>query len=326
MRRLWSAISLLTFACVCAGGVTFSAWASNGQPYRLIVPYPPGGSADVMARIIAAEFSERTGKNMIVENKPGAGAIIGARYVANEKPDGKTLLFGTVSSQVMTPALNVNAPYDAIRDFVPVSFVASLPFLLISNGKTEIQNMDDLRAIVKKNGRPLTYSSAGVGTSNHLAGLFFEREVGVKLEHVPYRGSSPALVALMSGEVDLMFDLILTTLPHIETKKVQPIAISTPQRSRFAPEVPSLHELGLGKFDVTAWFGIFAPAETPKHVVASLAEDFSGVLRSPHVEKRFLDLGIEPRSMELAEFDAFIRAEDKRWRTLITDAGISVDQ
>ncbi len=315
--------NLSCFCTILLCSMSFPAQAQS-KAVTLVVPYPPGGSADVIARLIAQNYSQDTGTTMIVENKPGAGAIIGARHVINAKPDGKTLLLGTVSSQVMTPAINPNAKYDAVNDFTPISFVASMPFMLIAKTEGNIKDLETLKQTTQTAVHGVRYSSAGIGTSNHLAGLLFAKQADVPLEHIPYNGSSPALTALLANDVDIMFDLILTTLPYVDSKKVIPIGITSHERSRFAQDIPTLQELGVADFDVSAWFGIFAPANTDPQIAEALNRDIEKVLSSPEIQERFLKLGIEPTPMPLNDFSQFIQAESSRWNELIQNSNIAI--
>ncbi|UHL63050.1 tripartite tricarboxylate transporter substrate binding protein [Paralcaligenes sp. KSB-10] len=313
------AIAMLAAVAPVAQSAGFPSHAVH-----IVVPYPPGGSADILGRILAQKLQERMGQPFIVENKPGGGSIVGARSVVTAPADGYTLLLGTVSSNAMTPAVNPNARYDPVKDFTPVARVASMPFVLLVRPSLGIKSLSGLIALAKSKPGKLTYSSAGIGTSNHLAGVLLDSQAGIKMTHIPYRGSAPAMNALLSGQVDVMFDLVTTAVPHIKAGTVTALAVSGAKRSAYLPELPTLMEQGLPDYQVTAWFGLFGPAGVPGPVAASLNKEIGIILQEPDVRTQFDKLGITPEPESMAKFAAFVRAESARWTKIVKHSNIAV--
>jgi tripartite-type tricarboxylate transporter receptor subunit TctC len=291
------------------------------KPVALVVPYPPGGSADILARAIGQKLGERLGQTVVVENKAGAGTAIGAKAVATAPADGHTLLLGTVSSHAINPAMN-KVGYDPVKDFVPVSPVAAIPFVLVAHPSVAAASLQDVIAMAKASPGKVSYASAGPGTSNHLAGELLSSAARVNLLHVPYKGSAPALNDVLAGHVPLMFDLLATALPNVQGGKLKPIAVTSRQRSPLLPNVPTAQESGLPDYEVTAWFGIFAPAGTPDAVVARLNSDLTAVLQSPDMQKRLRDMGAEPETAPAATFARQVRAESEKWSGVVRKAGL----
>ena len=251
-----------------AGSAIAQNWPA--KPVRLIVPYPPGGSADILARAIGQKLAEGMGQQVIIDNRPGAGTAIGAEATAKAAPDGYTIMLGTVSSHAINPALTPGLKYDPVKDFAPVSLVASIPFALIVHPSLPAHSVKELIALAKTKPGALNFSSAGTGTSNHLAGELFKSMTGTFMVHIPYKGSAPALNDLIAGQVQLMFDLVLTTAPHVKSGAVRAIAVTGSERSSALPGVPTVAESGVPGYEVSAWFGFFAPAGTPATIVNAL--------------------------------------------------------
>jgi len=292
------------------------------HPITLVVPYPPGGSADILARTVSSELSKRLGQPVVVENRGGAGTAIGARFVAESRPDGYTLLMGTVSSQAINPAMS-KVGYDPIKDFVPVAPLASIPFVLVANPASSFHSLADVIAAAKDKPGTLSYASAGPGTSNHLAGEMLGAASKISLLHVPYRGSAPALADVLAGHVPLMFDLQTTSVPNIRTQKLTALAVTSSRRSPLLPDVPTVAESGLPGFEVSAWFGIFAPAQVPQAVVKQLSGSMAEILRSPDIAKRLRDIGAEPDTRSVAEFRKYVTAEVGKYATVVKTAGLA---
>jgi tripartite-type tricarboxylate transporter receptor subunit TctC len=315
-------------AALLAGAALLSplAQAQSGayphRPVSLVVPYPPGGSADILARAIGQKLGERLGQTIVVENKPGAGTAIGAKAVAAAAPDGYTLLLGTVSSHAINPGMT-KVGYDPVKDFVAVSPVAAIPFVLVAHPSMSARTVAEVVALAKSTPGKVSYASAGPGTSNHLAGELLASTAGVSLLHVPYKGSAPALNDVLAGHVPLMFDLLATALPNVQSGKLKALAVTSRQRSALLPDVPTAIE-GLGaEFDVTAWFGVFAPAGTPDAVVTRLNADLTAVLQSPDMQKRLRDMGAEPETAAPAAYARFVREESGKWTTVLRKAGLA---
>lgn len=295
------------------------------KPLRLIVPFPPGGSADILARAIGQKAGDGLGQPLVVENRPGAGTAIGAEVLARSAPDGYSIMIGTVSSHAINPALNPKLPFDPIRDFTPVSLVASIPFAMIVHPAVQAKNAQEFIALAKASPGNLNYSSAGNGTSNHLAGELLKSMTGIDIVHIPYKGSAPALTDLMAGQVALMFDLVLTAAPHIKSGAVRGLAVTGAKRSSVLPDLPTVAESGVPGYEVSAWFGIFAPAGVPQPVVQRLNGEFVKALEHPELRQRLASQGAEPLTSSPAEFSAYLRSEIDKWAKVVKASGMKVD-
>ena len=295
------------------------AWPS--KPIRIVVPYPPGGVSDLVARAIGEKLAAALGQPVVVENKAGAGTAIGARAVASAAPDGYTLLLGTVSSQAINPAMN-KVGYEPTKGFVAVSPVAAIPFVLVANPSVPARSVADLIRMAKDNPGKVAYASAGLGTSNHLAGAMLASDAHVQLLHVPYKGSAPALNDVLGGRVPFMFDLIATSLPMLQAGKLKALAVTSRERSPLLPDVPTVIESGVPDYEVTAWFGVFAPAGTPPEVVNRLNADLTSVLRAPEMQKRLRELGAEPETASPEAYGRYVRSEADKWGSVVRTAGV----
>jgi tripartite-type tricarboxylate transporter receptor subunit TctC len=320
MRRVQPRLLVLMlalWACVMGHAQTFPT-----RPVTLVVPYPPGGSADILARTIGQKLGERLGQTVVVENKAGAGTAIGAKAVAVAPPDGYTLLLGTVSSQAINPAMT-KVGYDALKDFAAVSPLASIPFVLVAHPSLTAGNMGELIALAKTTPGKVSYASAGVGTSNHLAGELLASAARINLLHVPYKGSAPALNDVIAGHVPLMFDLLATALPAVQSGKLKALAVTGRERTPLLPGVPTAREGGLKDFEVSAWFGVFAPAGTPPAVLDRLNADVTAVLQMPDMQKRLRELGAEPETGSGEAYSRYVRSEAGKWADVVKKAGLS---
>jgi tripartite-type tricarboxylate transporter receptor subunit TctC len=296
--------------------------AYPNHPVVMVVPYPAGGSADILARTVGQKLGERLGQPVVIENRGGAGTAIGARYAAGAAPDGYTLLMGTVSSQAINPAMN-KVGYDPVKDFTAVAPVASIPFVLVANPSLPANSVADLIALAKAKPGELSYASAGPGTSNHLAGELLASAAGIQLLHVPYKGSAPALNDVLAGQVPLMFDLQATSAPFVRAGKLKALAVTGKKRSSAMPDVPTVIESGLPGYEVTAWFGVFAPAGLPKAIRDRLNADITAVIKTPDMQKRLHDLGAEPDEGSADAFATFARAEVGKWAGVVKKAGLA---
>ncbi|MEJ7932343.1 tripartite tricarboxylate transporter substrate binding protein [Ramlibacter sp. AN1015] len=291
------------------------------KPVSLVVPYPPGGSADILARAIGQKLGERLGQSVIVDNKPGAGTAIGAKAVASAPADGHTLLLGTVSSQAINPGMN-KVGYDPIKDFVAVSPVAAIPFVLVAHPSVPAKSVKEVLDMARASPGKVGYASAGPGTSNHLAGELLGSAAKVQLLHVPYKGSAPALNDVLAGHVPMMFDLLATAVPNVQSGKLKALAVTSRQRSPLLPDVPTARESGLADYEVTAWFGIFAPAGTPAPVVQRLNTELTAVLKAPEMQKRLRDLGAEPETASVDQYTRYVQDESTKWQGVLRQAGL----
>jgi tripartite-type tricarboxylate transporter receptor subunit TctC len=318
-QRRWVA-ALLACIGLFAGAVHADGYP--GKPVTLVVPYPPGGSADILARLVGQKLAARLGQPVLVENKGGAGTAIGAKAVAQAAPDGYTLLLGTVSSQAINPAMN-KVGYDPLKDFVAVAPLAAIPFVLVANPSLPTHNVADLIALAKAEPGKLAYASAGRGTSNHLAGELLASRAKIHLLHVPYKGSAPALTDVVGGQVPLMFDLITTSLPMLASGKVKALAVTSRTRSSLLPDVPTVAESGVPDYEVSAWFGLFAPAGTPESAVARLNTEVTAILQAPDMQEHLRHLGAEPMTATPEAYGRYVRDEAHKWSGVVHQAGLA---
>ena len=262
---------------------------------------------------------------MVVENRPGAGTAIGTEALAKSAPDGYAIMIGTVSSHAINPALNPKLPFDPARDFTPVSLVATIPFAMIVHPSVPAKTVQEFVALARAKPGTLNYSSAGNGTSNHLAGELLRSMTGIDIVHIPYKGSAPALSDLLAGQVSLMFDLVLTAAPHVKSGAARGLAVTGAQRSSVLPDLPTVAESGLPGYEVSAWFGIFAPAGVPQPAVQRLNAEFVKALREPDLRQRLASQGAEPLTSTPDEFAAYLRSEIDKWAKVVKAAGMKVD-
>ncbi len=306
----------------CAGSALAQAWPA--KPVRLIVPYPPGGSADILARAIGQKLGEGMGQQVVIDNRPGAGTAIGAEATAKAAPDGYTIMLGTVSSHAINPALNP-VKFDPIRDFAPVSLVASIPFALIVHPSVRANSVKELVALAKAKPGSLNYSSAGNGTSNHLAGELFKSMTGTFMVHIPYKGSAPALNDLIAGQVQLMYDLVLTAAPHVKSGAVRALAVTGKERSGALPGVPTVAESGVPGYEVSAWFGFFAPAGTPPAIVNALNAETVKAMRAQDLRERLGSQGADAVTNTPEQFAAYVKEELTKWTLVVKTSGMKAD-
>jgi tripartite-type tricarboxylate transporter receptor subunit TctC len=294
------------------------------KPVRMIIPYPPGGPTDILGRIVAQNLSERFGQQVVVENKPGASGMIGADLVAKSPPDGYTLL-ANASIHVINPSLYKNPTYDAIKDFTPVSLIAEVPLVLVVAPELPVKSVKDLIALAKTKSGKLNFASSGNAAAPHLAGEAFKIATGVDMQHVPYKGSGPALTDLMGGQVQLMFDSLPSSISHIKSGKLRAIAVTTAKRASALPNVPTIAESGVPGFDISTWYGIWAPAGTPKEIVSKLSDEIAKIVKLPDVRERLAGLGAEPVGNSPDEFAAYCRSELAKWAKIVKASGATVD-
>lgn len=324
---------LLALAFSAAGfaqmpqAVAQDAWPA--RPIRFVVPYPPGGPLDQVARVLAERLREPLGQPVLVENRPGAGGNLGADLVAKAAPDGHAIVMGAVATHAINPSLFAKMPYDANRDFAPVTRIAIVPNVLVMNtdaaARLGIRDVAGLIAHARVNPGRLNYASGGNGSAGHLAGELFKAMAGVSMVHIPYQGAAPAQLGLMAGQTDLMFDNLASAAGQIRGGKLKGFAVTTAARSSHFPELPTVAASGLPGFDISTWFGIFAPAGTPGAVVDRLHGEFVRALQSPEVRERLTRLGADPAPMSPSEFGAFVRAEQEKYARVVRASGARVD-
>ena len=320
-RRTALQLAALALASV-AGAVHAQAWPS--KPVSLVVPFPAGGTTDVLARALAERLSPAIGQPVIVENKPGAGATIGADYVAKAKADGHTLLIGAVHHTIASSVYK-KLPYDFQKGFEPVTVIAMVPNVLVVNARTPAKTVNELVALIKAKPAEASYGSNGNGTAQHLIGTQFQQQTGTRLQHIPYKGSGPLATDLLGGQILMSFDTITPVLPHIKAGKLRPLAVTTAKRSPALPDVPTLQEAGLKDFDIGTWFGVLAPVGTPKPVLDRLSAEATKIIQSPDFRKRMDDIGAQPVGNSPAEMAAQIRSETDKFSLLVKAGNVTVE-
>ena len=295
------------------------------RPVRLIVPFPPGGGNDIVARAVAQELGKSLGQQFVVDNRAGAGGAIGAELAARSPADGYTLFLGGVGSHVVNPSLHAKLPYDPIRDFAPVTLIASAPSVLVVTPSLQAASLSELTALAKAHPGKLNYASNGNGSSAQLAAVLYESMAGVRMVHVPYKGVAQALVELMSGEVQVMFGTLVAILPHIKAGRVRALALTGRNRSALLPEVPTLAEAGLPGYEAGSWYGILAPSGTPAAVVTRLNAEINSAIRQPEVRERLAAEGAEVVGGTPEQFATHISAELARTKNLVRESGLRVE-
>jgi len=294
------------------------------RPISLVVPFPAGGTTDALARALGQDLAKRLGQPVVVESKPGAGATLGADYVARATPDGYTLLMGAVHHTIATSVYR-SLKYDFAKDFAPVTTVALVPNILVVNPNVPAKSVQELLALAKGQPGKLTFGSNGVGTGQHLIGAQFEALGGVKLLHVPYKGSGPLTTDLLGGQIDMSFDTITPVLPHVQSGKLRALAVTTAQRSKALPDVPTLAESGLKGFDMGTWFGVLAPAGTPQAVVDKLNKEMVAIIRSEDFGRRMAEIGAVPIGNSPGEMATQIASDTEKYGKLVREANIKLD-
>jgi tripartite-type tricarboxylate transporter receptor subunit TctC len=322
----------LTFRCrqlivalgvsLAAGGALAQAWPS--KPISLVVPFPAGGTTDVLARALAEKLTLSLGQTVIVESKPGAGATLGADYVAKSRPDGYTLLVGAVHHAIASSVYK-KLPYDFQKDLTPITTIALVPNVLVINATTPAKNVAELVAMLKAKPGAYNYGSNGNGTAQHLIGTQFENMTGTQLVHIPYKGSGPLVTDLLGGQVTMSFDTVTPVLPHIKSGKLRALAVTTAKRASALPEVPTLDESGLKGFDIGTWFGVLAPAATPRDIVARLNAEMVKVIQSPDFRKRMEEIGAEPIGNSTDQMAQQIKGDTDKFAKLVKEAKVTIE-
>lgn len=327
MRTISNAFAVLGLwlATIVVAGPA-SGQDAGAQPVRLVVPFAAGGSADQIARLIGKSLSQRLGVTVVVDNRPGAGGVIAAAEVARSAPDGKTFLIGSNGPLVIHRAVYAKLPYDPDHDFLPVVPLGETPLLLVVRKDLPVSSLSDLKSYAGANAaKPLTMGSAGSGNITHLAGEYLSGLIGFKPAHVPFRGSTPAMVAVLSGHVDIMYDALPTSLQQAQGGGVRALAVTSARRLPELPDTPTMHELGYDAGKVTAWFGMVAPAKTPAALIAQFNTVANAALAEPEMKQKLAVIGFQAMGGSPAEFTAFIRAEVERWVPLARSLDVKVD-
>ena len=323
-----------TFRSVAAALVAALALIASGanaqsnypnKPIRLVVIFPAGGTADILARTIGQKLTERWGQQVVVDNRPGAGGNLATEIVAKAAPDGYTILLGGLTTHGINPSLYRKLPYDPVKDFAPVTLAAATPLVLVVNPSLPVQSMQELVLLAKSRPREFNFASFGNGTSGHLCGVLFNSMAGIEMTHVAYKGSPAAVADLVAGRVQVMFDAIPVALPQIKAGRLKALAVTDSRRSNALPEVPTVEEAGLPGFQVVGWLGFFAPAAVPKEIVHKLSAEIVTILNMPDVRERLTNLGMEPKGNTPGEFAAFVDSELKKWAPVVKASGAQID-
>ena len=320
-----SATAALALVVLSPAAVTVHAQSYPAKPIRLIVPFPPGGGTDLVARAIAPKLMETGGIQLIVDNRPGGGTVVGAELAAHAAPDGYTIFMGTNTSHAINPNLYPKLSYDAVRDFQPITKIASIPYILVVHPSLPVRTVKDLVALAKARPGLLNFASSGNGTPGQLAGVMLNEAAGIEMVHIPYKGSAPALTALVSGETQLIFSSLTSTLPLVKSGRLRAIAMTSAKRSPINPNMPTIAESGYPGFEAITWYGLFLPAGAPPAIVARLNTEFVKVLSANDFKAWLMDQGADAAPGTPDEFAAFVKSEIARYAPLIKKAGMRPD-
>jgi tripartite-type tricarboxylate transporter receptor subunit TctC len=326
LRRSVALLALLAVPlAILVGPGPAHAQAFPNKPVRLVVPFPPGGPLDTVGRALAQKLTEAWGQSVIVDNRPGAGGNIGADLVAKAAPDGYTVVMGALSTHAVNPSLYAKMPYDAIKDFAPITLVAITPNVLVVNPSLPVNSVRELVAYAKANPGKLAFGSGSNGSAGHLAGELFKADTGTDLLHVPFKGAAPAMQALLSGDIQLMFDNLASASAQVKAGKLKALAVTTARRSPLAPDLPTMAESGVPGFDISTWFGLLAPAGTPPEIVGRWNAEVGRILRTPEMRERLTAMGAEPAPDTPAEFAQFIASEAAKYARIVKVSGAKPD-
>jgi len=322
MKMVRNALAGLVLALI-AGVAAAQQWPS--KPIKWVVPFAPGGTTDILARTIGEKLSVTLGQPIIVDNKPGAGGGVGADQVAKSPADGYTIMGGTISTHAINASLYSNLPYDPVRDFAPITLIVRVPNMLVVNPELPAKDVRELIALLKASPGKYSFASSGNGTSQHLSGELFKTMTGVEMQHIPYRGSPPALADVVGGQVAMTFDNITTAWPLVKGGKLRALAVTTAKRSPIAPDVPTLAESGLPGYEIGSWQGVFAPAGVSTEIVKRLNTEIVRIINAPDVRQKLVDMGAEPAPNTPEEFAAMVKAEVAKWADVVRKSGAKVD-
>jgi tripartite-type tricarboxylate transporter receptor subunit TctC len=315
--------SILAAVLLAIPAVQAQPWPA--KPIRYIVPFAPGGTTDILGRMVATGLSSSLGQPVVVENKPGQAGSVGAAECARSAPDGYTLCGGTISSHAINATLYPSLPYDPLKDFAPVTLLASLPNMLIVHPSLNAGSVKELVALLKANPNKYSFGSAGNGTSQHISGELFKIMTGTQMQHIPYKGSGPMIPDLLAGTIQLSFENITTAYPQVKAGKLKALAVTSAKRSFVAPDVPTMAEAGLGGYDISSWQAMFAPAGVPKDIMARVYAETVKALRLPENQKKLSDLGLDAGGIRPEELAALIRTEIPRLGKVVKESGAKVD-
>jgi len=323
--RLRTLALILLAAIALVAPPMAGAQAYPSRPVKLVVPFPPGGSLDIAGRLIAQRLTEMWGQAVVVENKPGAGGNIGADFVAKSTPDGYTILLGALSTHAVNPNLYAKMPYDAVKDFAPITLIATTPNVLVVNAATPVGNVREFIAWTRANPGKLAFGSGSNGSAGHLAGELYKVDTGTDAVHIPFKGGAPATQALLAGDTQFMFDNLANAMAQVKAGKLKALAVTTAERSKLVPELPTMAEAGLQGFDISTWYGLFAPAGTPTAIVAKWNADVTKILTTPDVRAKLMADGAEPAPDTPEQFAQMISRELAKYARIIKASGAKVD-
>ena len=324
--KLFSAV--MSLAALCHVQTALAQNPTSDYPNKavtIIVGFPPGTATDSVGRVLAERFAQRLGKPFVIENKAGQGGSIGAAAAAKAAPDGYTLIISATAPMATNPHLYTNLSYDPLRDFAPIGLLSWLPYALVVNSNSKIYTFQDFLAQARAQPGTLNYASIGNGTTTHLLMTMLMQSTGVKLNHIPYKGSAQAQTDLIGGQVDITFDTMVSVMPHVKSGRLKALAVSTLGRSKYAPEIPTLSELGVTGFDAGAWLGLLAPAGTPKPIVEKLNRELNAILDEPETQKRLLAMGAEILKGTPDQFASHMKTEYAKWGKLVRETGVKIE-
>jgi len=324
-RKLMTATTLLAITALAAP-VYAQAPAADfpNRPMRFVVGYPPGGATDIIARIVGQKVAESTGQNVLVDNRPGAGGILGTDIIAKATPDGYSYVLVTTSHGI-NPSLYPKLPYDSVKDFTAITQIATLQQILVVNPSLGVSNLKELIALAKAQPGKLNFASSGSGQALHLSGELLKSMAGINIVHIPYKGSAPARADLLAGQVQMMFESAIGVLPFVRSGKLRPIAVSGAQRSDAAPDIPTMSEAGLPGFEASAWVGVMGPAKLPRAITNKLSAEFSKAVKLPDVRQQFAKSGAEPVGSTPEEFTKYVNAQLIKWAKVVKESGAKLE-
>ena len=325
IHKAWPILCLVLASMLGTLAPTAAQAAWPERPIRLIVPFPPGGATDILARQIGEQLSGRLGQQVVIDNRGGAGGNIGTGVAARAEPDGYTLLLDPGSTLAISPLLYSELPFDPIESFAPISLLAITPYIVVVHPSVKARSIEELIALAKKDPGQVSFASSGVGQMTHLGGVLFEMDAGVSMLHVPYKGAGPAISGLLGNQVSMMFGNMGSLLPHVKSKAVVPLAVTTAQRNPLVPELPTLAESGLPGYEISEWFGILAPKGTPEPIITRVHDELEKILATPAMAEKLAQQGFMPVSNSPAEFSQLIRDDLAKWEKVIKQANIRLD-
>ncbi len=325
-RHVIATLGLVSAALLGSGPLQAQPSAASypDRPMRIVVTFTTGGAPDILARLIGEKLQATWGQPVVVDNKPGAGGNTGADFVAKATPDGLTLVLGTVGTHSINGALYSKMPYDMVKDFSPVTLLATTPNLLVVHNGVPAKNLKEFIALGKKEGK-MSFASSGSGTSIHVSGELFKTMTGIDMEHIPYKGRASAIPDLLGGRVTMMFDNMPSSLPLVKEGKLHALGVTSAKRSPAAPDIPTIAEQGLPGFDAVSWFALFAPANTPRPIVDKLQAEVKKIITTGDVAKKLAEIGLEPVGSTADELAAYQRSEITKWAKVVKDSGAKVD-